>query len=131
MNKENIKLLRGFDDIYYVPHSRHTEVRREDIIKNSLLRILSESDESGVYIVTALKGRQVFVMGHPEYDQFALQREYCRDIKKGLDIALPKNYFPHDDPETTPPVSWRSHANLLFANWLNYYVYQETPYILE
>lgn len=125
------KLLRGFDDTFYVPHSRYTEVRHEDIARNERLKILSESEESGIYIVTANKGQQVFVMGHPEYDKMALAREYKRDIKKGLDIALPNNYFPHDDPKAEPIVKWRGHANLLFANWLNYYVYQETPYILE
>lgn len=126
-----MKLLRGFDDAFYVPHSRYTEVRRNDIVKDKRLKILSESRESGIYIVSALDGKQVFVMGHPEYDRLALAREYNRDIKKGLDIALPRNYFPCDDPKLQPPVTWRSHAHLLFANWLNYYVYQETPYILE
>ena len=120
-----MKLLRGFDDAFYVPHSRYTEVRRNDIVKDKRLKILSESRESGIYIVSALDGKQVFVMGHPEYDRLALAREYNRDIKKGLDIALPRN------PKLQPPVTWRSHAHLLFANWLNYYVYQETPYILE
>lgn len=131
LNGNNVKLLRGFDDVYYVPHSRHTEVRHADIEKDKRLEILSESDESGVYIVSAMKGRQIFVMGHPEYDQFALQREYERDIKKGMNIALPRNYYPGNDPKQQPLVTWRGHANLLFANWLNYYVYQETPYALE
>jgi len=131
LSGENVKLLRGFDDVYLVPHSRHTEVRREDILKDGRLEILSESKEAGVCIVSALGGRQIFVTGHPEYDQYALKREYERDIKKGMKIALPKNYFPGDDPEKVPPVTWRSHANLLYANWLNYYVYQETPYIIE
>jgi homoserine O-succinyltransferase len=131
LNNDNIKLLRGFDDVYYVPHSRHTEIRHGDIEKDKRLEILSESDESGVYIVSAMNGRQIFVMGHPEYDQFTLKREYERDIKKGIDIKLPKNYFPNNDPKKQPLVTWRGHANLLFANWLNYYVYQETPYALE
>lgn len=131
LSGENVKLLRGFDDVYLVPHSRHTEVRREDILKDGRLEILSESKEAGVCIVSALGGRQIFVTGHPEYDQYALKREYERDIKKGMKIALPKNYFPGDDPEKVPPVTWRSHANLLYANWLNYYVYQETPYVIE
>lgn len=126
-----MKLLRGFDDAFYVPHSRYTEVRHNDIVKDKRLKILSESRESGIYIVSALDGKQVFVMGHPEYDRLALAREYSRDVKKGLDIALPRNYYPCDDPKLQPPVTWRSHAHLLFANWLNYYVYQETPYILE
>ena len=127
----NIKLLRGFDDVYYVPHSRHTEVHHEDIAKDGRLTIVSESEESGVYIVSAMGGKQIFVMGHPEYDSHALMREHVRDVNKGLDIALPRNYFPNDDPNQDPVVSWRGHANLLFANWLNYYVYQETPYALE
>ncbi len=126
-----MKLLRGFDDTFCVPHSRYTEVRHKDIVKDKRLQILSESEESGIYIVSARNGQQVFVMGHPEYDRLALSREYNRDIKKGLDIALPKNYYPNDDPTQQPAVTWRSHAHLLFANWLNYYVYQETPYILE
>jgi homoserine O-succinyltransferase len=127
----NIKLLRGFDDVYYVPHSRHTEVHHEDIARDGRLTIVSESEESGVYIVSAMGGKQIFVMGHPEYDSHALMREYVRDVNKGMDIALPRNYFPKDDPNRDPVVSWRGHANLLFANWLNYYVYQETPYALE
>lgn len=131
LKNDNIKLLRGFDDVYYVPHSRHTEVLRADIDKDPRLEILSESDKSGVCIVSAMNGRQLFVMGHPEYDQYSLQREYERDIYKGMDIAPPENYYPGDDPAMAPNVIWRSHANLLFANWLNYYVYQETPYILE
>ncbi len=131
LSGDGVKLLRGFDDIYYVPHSRHTEVRHEDIESDKRLEILSESDESGIHIVSALGGRQIFVMGHPEYDQYSLQREYERDIKKGMDMALPGNYYPNDDSKADPEVKWRSHANLLFANWLNYYVYQETPYRLE
>ncbi len=130
-NDSNIKLLRGFDDVYYVPHSRHTEVKHEDIAKDDRLSILSESEESGVYIVSAEKGKQIFVMGHPEYDQLTLKREYDRDVAKGMDIEKPHHYFPNDDPSQLPTVSWRGHAHLLFANWLNYYVYQETPYILE
>lgn len=131
LNSNNVKLFRGFDDVFYVPHSRYTEIHKQDISKDTRLKILSESDESGVYIVSAQNGKQVFVMGHPEYDQYALNREYIRDIKKGLDIALPKNYYQNDDPLKKPIVSWRGHANLLFANWLNYYVYQETPFVLD
>ncbi len=131
LSDSNVKLMRGFDDVYWVPHSRHTEVRHEDIARDERLAILSESQESGIYIVSALNGRQVFVMGHPEYDPYALQREYDRDIKKGMDMALPRNYFTDDDPKKPPLVNWRGHANLLFANWLNYYVYQETPYAVE
>lgn len=131
LEDDKIKLLRGFDDVYHVPHSRHTEVLREDIERDGRLRILSESEESGVYIVSDREGKQIFVMGHPEYDQYALKREYLRDLKKGMGIGIPENYFPGDDPAKPPTVSWRSHAHLLFANWLNYYVYQETPYVLE
>ena len=131
VNQKNVKLLRGFDDVFQAPHSRHTEVRRADIEKVPGLEILSESEEAGVYIVVARQGRQVFVTGHSEYDPFTLKQEYERDIAKGLDIDLPKNYFPQDDPTRVPRVTWRSHANLLFSNWLNYYVYQETPYDLN
>lgn len=131
VTKKNVKLLRGFDDEFYVPVSRHTEVRREDIEKVSELEILSESKESGVYLVTAKNGRQIFVTGHAEYDPLTLKWEYERDLEKGLDIDIPKNYFPGDDPTQPPKVNWRSHANLLFSNWLNYYVYQETPYDLN
>jgi len=131
VNQKNVKLLRGFDDVFQAPHSRHTEVRRADIEKVPGLEILSESEEAGVYIVVARQGRQVFVTGHSEYDPLTLKQEYERDIAKGLDIDLPKNYFPQDDPTRVPRVTWRSHANLLFSNWLNYYVYQETPYDLN
>ncbi|HHW40794.1 MAG TPA: homoserine O-succinyltransferase [Syntrophomonadaceae bacterium] len=131
VTKMNVKLLRGFDDEFYVPVSRHTEVRREDIEKVPELEILSESKESGVYLVTAKNGRQIFVTGHAEYDPLTLKWEYERDLEKGLDIDIPKNYFPGDDPNHSPKVNWRSHANLLFSNWLNYYVYQETPYDLN
>jgi len=131
VTKKNQKLLRGFDDIFYAPHSRHTEVRREDIQKVPELEILAESDEAGIYIVASKNGRQVFVTGHSEYDPLTLKAEYERDIAKGLKINLPKNYFPNDDPNFDPIVTWRGHANLLFNNWLNYYVYQETPYNLD
>jgi homoserine O-succinyltransferase len=131
VTKKNVKLLRGFDDEFYVPVSRHTEVRREDIEKVPELEILSESKESGVYLVTAKNGRQIFVTGHAEYDPLTLKWEYERDLQKGLDIDIPKNYFPGDDPNQLPKVNWRGHANLLFSNWLNYYVYQETPYDLN
>ncbi|WP_411679011.1 homoserine O-acetyltransferase MetA [Clostridium thailandense] len=129
--KKNIKLLRGFDDEFYVPHSRHTEVRKEDIENNKDLTLLAESDESGIYIVSAKGGRQIFVSGHSEYDPLTLKSEYDRDVAKGLDIKVPKNYYPQDDPTKDPMVKWRSHANLLFCNWLNYYVYQETPFNLH
>jgi homoserine O-succinyltransferase/O-acetyltransferase len=122
------KLLRGFDDIFLAPHSRHTEIRRKDIDKVNEIQILAESDEAGVYIVGSKDGRHIFVTGHSEYDPFTLKAEYDRDVNKGLPIHVPKNYYPKDDPTKTPNVRWRGHANLLYANWLNYYVYQVTPY---
>jgi homoserine O-succinyltransferase len=122
------RLLRGFDDVFYAPHSRHTEVRREDILAVPELVLLSESAHAGVYIVISTDRRHVFVTGHSEYDPLTLQSEYVRDVNKGLPIAVPKNYFPGDDPAREPIVRWRGHASLLFANWLNYYVYQQTPY---
>ncbi|MHB1405986.1 MAG: homoserine O-acetyltransferase MetA [Desulfitobacteriaceae bacterium] len=125
-----LNLLRGFDDVFYAPHSRHSEVRREDMDKVPNLEIWAESDEAGVYMAAAADGRQIFVTGHSEYDLFTLNDEYERDLAKGLTIQVPKNYFPHDDPAQIPVHKWRSHANLLFANWLNYFVYQETPYEL-
>lgn len=125
------KLFRGFDDDFYVPHSRHTEVRKEDIEKIKGLKILSESPETGVYIVASEDGRQIFVTGHSEYDSETLKNEYERDIAKGMDVDVPVNYFKDDNPNNLPIVKWRGHANLLFANWLNYYVYQETPYDLD
>ncbi|MFB5673298.1 homoserine O-succinyltransferase [Paenibacillus terreus] len=129
VNKPHVKLLRGFDEVFFAPHSRHTEVRREDIERIPGLELLSESEEAGVYIVATTDGKQIFVTGHSEYDPLSLKWEYDRDIAKGLDnVLLPKNYFPQDDPTRTPPSTWRAHANLLFSNWLNYYVYQETPY---
>ncbi|UNC91387.1 homoserine O-acetyltransferase MetA [Candidatus Contubernalis alkaliaceticus] len=129
--REKVPLLRGFDDVFYAPHSRYTEVRRQDIENVPKLEILAESPEAGVYIVAAGDGRQVFVTGHSEYDPMTLKDEYIRDCSKGLKIDIPKNYFPGDNPQKTPVVYWRSHANLLFANWLNYHVYQETPYNLD
>jgi homoserine O-succinyltransferase len=131
VNINHVMLMRGFDDEFYAPHSRHTEVRRQDIEKVDELEILSESDEAGIYIVKAKSRNQIFVTGHSEYDPLTLKSEYDRDIAKGLDINVPKNYFPGDDPGKEPVVRWRGHANLLFENWLNYYVYQETPYDLD
>lgn len=128
---QQVKLFRGFDDIFHVPHSRHTEVRKEDIAKNPMLNILSESDVSGVYAVSDLKGRQFFITGHSEYDPLSLKAEYDRDFSQGLPVSIPQNYYPNDDPSQTPVVLWRSAANLLFSNWLNYYVYQETPFDLD
>ena len=121
-------IFRGFDDVFYVPHSRHTEVRREDILKVKELTLLSESDESGVYMVMARGGREFFVTGHSEYSPLTLDTEYRRDLGKGLPIDMPKNYYRDNDPEKGVLVRWRGHANLLFTNWLNYFVYQETPY---
>ena len=124
-------LFRGFDDVFWVPHSRHTSVRREDIEAHPELRILASSQEAGVYAVTTDQGRQVFIMGHSEYDPNTLKEEYERDVAKGLPIKVPVNYFPDDDPSREPIVSWRAHANLLYCNWLNYFVYQTTPYDLN
>lgn len=124
-------LVRGFDEIFYAPHSRHTEVLREDIEKCSELRILADSKEAGPHIISTENGRQIFVMGHQEYDKGTLAGEYFRDVNKGLEIDVPKNYFLNDDPEEEIMFRWRSHASLLFSNWLNYYVYQNTPYDLS
>ena len=121
-------LLRGFDDKFMVPQSRNTTVKAEDIEKVPELKILSSSDETGVYIVSTKKGRQIFVTGHSEYDADTLLNEYLRDIKAGLDMEIPKNYFPDDNPKNKPLVTWKGHANLLYSNWLNYFVYQTTPY---
>jgi len=130
ITKQNVKLLSGFDDEFYVPHSRYTEIRRVDIDKIDGLEVISESDESGIYIVFAKKGRQIFITGHSEYDPLTLKKEYDRDIANGITIDVPQNYYPQDDPTKTPVVKWRGHSSLLFSNWLNYYVYQETPYNL-
>ena len=127
----NTRLLRGFDEVFFVPQSRHTEVRREDIERHEELEILSESAEAGVYIVATRDGKQIFVTGHSEYDADTLKWEYDRDVSRGLEVALPRNYYPQDDPTKRPLNTWRAHANLLFSNWLNYYVYQETPYDLR
>jgi homoserine O-succinyltransferase len=128
VNNPRIPLVRGFDEEFLAPHSRHTEIRREDIEKVGELEIVSESPEAGVYIVINHEGRQIFVTGHSEYDPNTLKDEFDRDVKKGLQIELPVNYFPGDDPLKPPMVRWKSHANLLYYNWLNYYVYQATPY---
>jgi homoserine O-succinyltransferase len=122
------KLLRGFDDVFPAPHSRHTEIRRSDLERIGDLVILAESDQAGIYIVATHDGRHTFVTGHSEYDPLTLKGEYDRDVSKNLPIRVPANYYPGDDPSKPPLVSWRGHANLLFANWLNYYVYQLTPY---
>lgn len=125
---KNSILLRGFDEEFMVPHSRYTTVSEEDIKKVKDLRILATSKEAGVFAVSTDGGRQIFITGHPEYDKDTLKNEYLRDRNEGLDTAIPENYFPNDDESEEPIVSWRSHANLLYSNWLNYYVYQSTPY---
>ncbi len=124
-------LLRGFDDVFPVPHSRHTTVLREDIEKVPELKILASSEEAGVYAISSKNGRQIFITGHSEYDRGTLEREYLRDKNAGLPIGVPKNYYPNDDDTKEPMVSWRSHANLLYSNWLNYFVYQTTPYDIK
>ena len=124
-------IFRGFDDVFYVPHSRHTEVRRDDILRTPGLELLSESEEAGVYLVMGRGGRDIFVTGHSEYSPDTLDNEYKRDLAKGLPIDKPKNYYRNDDPQLPPLVRWRAHANLLFTNWLNYYVYQQTPYNID
>lgn len=128
--KRKVPFVRGFDDVFYAPHSRYTTVSREDILSCGELTILAESEEAGVFIVIAKEGKQIFVMGHPEYDRVSLDKEYKRDIGKGLGIDLPKNYYPSDQPENRPNLVWRAHANAMYTNWLNYYVYQVTPYEL-
>ena len=121
-------IVRGFDDVFYAPHSRHTEFRAGDIAKVDELEIIAQSSEAGVYLVASKDGRRVFVSGHCEYDPLTLDAEYRRDVSQGKLISVPKNYYPNDDPSCTPVVRWRGHGNLLFSNWLNYYVYQATPY---
>ena len=124
-------LFRGFDDVFYVPHSRHTTVSREEIAACPRLKILAESDKAGVYAVSTDAGRQIFITGHSEYDPLTLDSEYRRDLSAGLPIAVPENYYPGDDPTRPPRCTWRSSAHLLYANWLNYFVYQATPYNVE
>jgi homoserine O-succinyltransferase len=125
------KLMRGFDDVFYAPHSRYTEIRRADVDASGKLTVLAESEEAGIYVLASNDGRNAFVTGHSEYDPLTLKGEYDRDVGKGLPIHIPINYFPGNDPVQSPLVRWRSHANLLFANWLNYFVYQVTPYRLK
>ena len=127
MNRK-IPLVRGFDDYFYAPHSRHTEIRKEDILAHDELTILAESEQAGVFLLMNQDGSQIFVMGHPEYDRMTLDSEYKRDKAKGLPITLPCNYYPDDDPSQRPMLQWRSHGNIMYANWINYYVYQQTPY---
>lgn len=125
------ELVRGFDEVFFAPHSRHTEVRREDIEKVDALKIVSESKDAGVFIVVSKDGKNIFVTGHAEYDRDTLKSEYVRDVDKGLPIEIPRNYFIDDDPKKLPLIRWRAHASLLISNWLNYYVYQQTPYDLN
>ena len=123
-----LPIFRGFDDMFRMPHSRHTEVRREDIVKHKELSIIAESYESGVGIVMAREGREFFITGHMEYNPDTLDKEYKRDMGKRDDVDMPQNYYRNDNPDDGPQVRWRAHANLLFQNWINYYVYQATPY---
>jgi homoserine O-succinyltransferase len=129
--RRSAKLIRGFDDVFYAPHSRYTGIKSEDIRRIPELEILAESDIAGAYIIFTKGGREIFVNGHPEYDRDTLALEYERDLKKGISPEIPYGYFPDDNPENPPKSNWRSHANLLFANWLNYFVYQITPYDIE
>ena len=131
VENRKIPLVRGFDDQFLAPHSRHTEVPSEDIHNCKELTVLAESEEAGVFLCMAMDGKQIFVMGHPEYDRVTLDEEYKRDKKKGLPIELPKEYYPDDDSGLRPNLLWRAHANNLYTNWLNYYVYQTTPYDLD
>ena len=124
-------LVRGFDEVFYAPHSRHTTIRKNEVLAEPALRILAESDQAGVHIIATENGRQIFILGHQEYDKETLAAEYFRDVNKGLDINIPYNYFRDDDPEKEILFRWEGHASLLFSNWLNYYVYQETPFDLE
>ena len=128
---KNPMLLRGFDDTFWVPHSRHTTIRREDVAAVPQIKILAESEEAGLYAMATQGGKQVFITGHSEYDADTLNREYVRDKNAGLPIEVPKNYFPDDDDTKEPIVRWRGHANLLYCNWLNYFVYQSTPYEVD
>lgn len=131
VERRSSMLFRGADDVFMAPHSRHTTINREDIEKVPELRILSSSDEAGIYALSTDNGKQIFITGHSEYDADTLKKEYLRDKNLGLPISVPKNYFPDDDDTKEPVVSWRSHANLIYSNWLNYYVYQVTPYDIK
>ncbi len=130
-NVPQLPIFRGFDDVFYMPHSRHSEVRREDILAHPELTIISESEASGVGMVMARGGREFYITGHPEYAPDTLDKEYRRDRDIRDDVRIPVNYYPNDDPSLTPQVQWRAHANLLYSNWINYYVYQETPYNID
>ena len=130
VRNRKIPLVRGFDDVFLAPHSRHTEVMLQDLEADERITILADSEEAGVFLCMAEEGRQIYVMGHPEYDRITLDTEYKRDKEKGLEISLPLNYYPDDDPSKKPLLTWRATANNLYTNWLNYYVYQVTPYDL-
>ena len=130
VRNRKIPLVRGFDDVFYAPHSRHTEVPQDKLEADDRIMILADSKEAGVFLCMAEEGRQIFVMGHPEYDRMTLDQEYKRDVSKGLDIEMPVNYYPDNNPDNRPELIWRSHANNIYTNWLNYYVYQVTPYDL-
>lgn len=121
-------LVRGFDDVFYAPHSRNTRIKTEDIEKEEQLTVLAKSEDAGVFLAIANEGKQIFVLGHPEYDRVTLDTEYKRDLEKGMNIQLPKNYYVNDDSSLRPLLRWRAHANALYTNWVNYYVYQNTPY---
>ncbi len=123
-----IPIVRGFDDVFYAPHSRHTGIDEAAVYENEKLKVMADSEEAGIYLIMAEEGKNFFVLGHPEYDRLTLNNEYKRDLGKGLPIRLPKNYYPGDDPDQRPLLQWRAHCNHLYANWLNYYVYQNTPY---
>lgn len=125
-----IPLVRSFDDVFYAPHSRYCGVRTEDVVAHPRLQLLAESEDAGVYLVKSCDGKQIFVLGHPEYDRMSLDAEYRRDLEKGIDPDIPEHYYENDNPDITPLLTWRGHANTLYTNWLNFYVYQETPYVL-
>lgn len=128
ISNRRVPIVRGFDDVFVAPHSRHTEVRKADIQNVNSIELIAESEKAGAYLAVSKDGKQIFVTGHSEYDPLTLKREYERDLEKGMNISIPENYFENDDPGRPPLVTWRSHSNLLFSNWLNYYVYQVTPY---
>ncbi len=130
VQNRKIPLVRGFDDYFLAPHSRHTETPASEIHKCDVITVLAESEEAGVFLAYAEEGKKIFVNGHPEYDRYTLDKEYHRDLDKGLPIHIPRNYYPNDDPTQKPDLQWRSHSNNLYTNWLNYYVYQTTPYEL-
>lgn len=130
VRNRKIPLVRGFDDVFYAPHSRHTDVPQELLEADDRIMILADSEEAGVFLCMAKEGRQIFIMGHPEYDRVTLDQEYKRDLGKGLDIQMPYNYYQDDNPDIRPLLTWRAHANAIYSNWVNYYVYQVTPFDL-